>query len=102
MPPRKDPNKPKGKSTAYAFFVKERRKLYKDKGQNVDFAEFARECSSIWKEMEDDEKTDFKKQSDEDKVRYDREMESYAPPEGGKGRRRNKKEKEPGQPKRSM
>ena len=102
MPPRKDPNKPKGKSTAYAFFVKERRKLYKEKGQNVDFAEFAKECSSIWKDMEDDEKSNYKKMSDDDKIRYDKEMEQYEPPAGAKGRRRYKKEKDPGQPKRSM
>lgn len=103
MPPKKDPNKPKGRTSAYAFFVQDRREMYKEKGQQVVFADFSRECADLWKDMEDPDKVKYNKQATKDKERYTREMASYRPSddeEGGKRRRRKKKD--PSMPKRSM
>lgn len=103
MPPRKDPNKPKGRTSAYAFYVKHRRLQYKNKGEDVNFTEFSKECSESWKDPKLD-KTKFFKMAEDDRRRYDKEMAKYVPPEGAgkKGKRGWKKTKDPNQPKRGM
>lgn len=47
----KDPNKPRGKTSAYAFFVATCREEHKKKhpGTSVNFAEFSKKCSERWK-----------------------------------------------------
>ena len=109
MPPKKDkdPNKPKGRTSAYAFFVQDRRGQYKEEGKSINFADFSRESADVWKKMKDPEKTKYQKLSDGDKERYQREMAEYKPPsdddEGGAGqRRRRRKKKDPNMPKRCM
>ena len=106
MPPRKDPNKPKGRTSAYAFFVQDRRLYYKNLGENVDFTEFSKECSRLWKDIKHGDKEKFVKKAEEDKCRYNKEMAGYVPPEGvagKKGQRRHaKKLKDPNKPKRPL
>lgn len=48
---RKDINKPKGKTSAYAFFVQTCREEHRKKNpeQSVNFAEFSKKCSERWK-----------------------------------------------------
>lgn len=48
---RKDVNKPKGKTSAYAFFVQTCREEHRKKNpeQSVNFAEFSKKCSERWK-----------------------------------------------------
>ena len=101
MPPRKDPNKPKGRTSAYAFFVQEKRNEYKAKGEDVDFTAFSRECSEKWKDKKLD-KSKYEKMAEADKVRFDREMERYQPPEGAGKKKGGKKAKDPNMPKRAM
>lgn len=104
MPPKKgDPNKPKGRTSAYAFFVQSRRETYKDQQKAVKFADFSRECSELWKRISDSDKEEFVKKAQEDKERYDAEMKDYSPPAeaSGRGRGRRKK-KDPNQPKRPL
>ena len=107
MPPKKDPNKPKGRMSAYAFFVQTRRAEKKAKGEDVQFTEFSKECSDIWKELDkpgkEKEKKKYYDMADKDRVRYEREMASYKPPPGGDKRKgkRAKKYKDPNQPKRA-
>lgn len=47
---RKDPNKPRGKMTAYAFFVQTCRQEHKKKhpDEQVVFAEFSKKCAERW------------------------------------------------------
>lgn len=47
----KDPNKPRGKTSAYAYFVATCREEHKKKhpGTSVNFAEFSKKCSERWK-----------------------------------------------------
>ena len=47
-----DPEKPKGKMSAYAFFVQMCRKEHKKTPEvPVNFAEFSKKCSERWKTM---------------------------------------------------
>uniref|UniRef100_A0A8C7FM65 High mobility group box 2a n=1 Tax=Oncorhynchus kisutch TaxID=8019 RepID=A0A8C7FM65_ONCKI len=49
--PGKDPNKPKGKTSSYAFFVATCREEHKKKhpGTSVNFSEFSKKCSERWR-----------------------------------------------------
>ncbi|XP_028836370.1 high mobility group protein B2b [Denticeps clupeoides] len=95
-----DVNKPKGKTSAYAFFVQTCRDEHKRKSPEVpvNFSEFSKKCSERWKSLTSSDKTRFEDMAKADKVRYDREMKNYVPPKGmGK---RGKKKKDPNAPKR--
>jgi len=104
MPPRnKDPNKPKGRTSAYAFFVQDRREMYKEKDMQVQFAEFSKECAGLWKDMSGDDKAKYVKQAEADRKRYQREMACYSPPDDDEAApKRRRKKKDPKMPKRSM
>ncbi|EDL26576.1 mCG10155, isoform CRA_c [Mus musculus] len=80
-----DPKKPKGKMSAYAFFVQTCREEHKKKNPEVpvNFAEFSKKCSERWKTMSSKEKSKFDEMAKADKVRYDREMKDYGPAKGG-------------------
>ncbi|CAK6984412.1 high mobility group protein B2b [Scomber scombrus] len=97
---RKDVNKPKGKTSAYAFFVQTCREEHRKKHpeQSVNFAEFSKKCSERWKGLTPSDKKCFEDMAKADKVRYNREMRDYVPPKGfGK---RGRKRKDPNAPKR--
>lgn len=53
--PGKDPNKPKGKTSSYAFFVATCREEHKKKhpGTSVNFSEFSKKCSERWRVSSD-------------------------------------------------
>ena len=100
MPPKpKDPNKPKGRKSAYAFFLQDRKD---QKSPNETFAEYSKNCAAIWHGMSSDKKAKFFDMQAEDKKRYDREMANYEPPPEDKGRRRRRKKKDKDAPKRAM
>ncbi|KAI4892367.1 hypothetical protein NFI96_023302 [Prochilodus magdalenae] len=89
-----DPRKPKGKMSAYAYFVQTCREEHKLKSPEipVNFAEFSKKCSVRWKAMSGKEKSRFEDMAKQDKVRYDQEMMHYT---GKRG-----KKKDPNAPKR--
>ncbi|XP_051956150.1 high mobility group protein B2-like [Xyrauchen texanus] len=95
-----DVNKPKGKTSAYAYFVQTYRDEHKRKSPDVpvNFSEFSKKCSERWKTLNASEKSKFEDKAKIDKVRYDKEMKTYVPPKGvGKTGR---KKKDPNAPKR--
>jgi len=95
-----DANKPKGKTSAYAFFVQTCRDEHKRKTPEipVNFSEFSKKCSERWRALTAPDKVRFEDMAKQDKVRYDREMVHYVPPKGmGK---RGKRKKDPNAPKR--
>lgn len=100
--------KPRGRMSAYAFFVQTCREEHKKSHpeENVQFADFSRQCADRWKTMTDDEKHRFQALSDKDKARYDTEMQDYTPPPGSGRRTRrargSKKIKDPNKPKRAL
>nr|AEE62668.1 unknown [Dendroctonus ponderosae] len=103
--PKKGDSKPRGRMTAYAFFVQTCREEHKKKHpeENVVFAEFSKKCAERWKTMLDKEKKRFHEMAETDKKRYDTEMQSYTPPKGEKQRGKKRKQiKDPNAPKRSL
>ncbi|KAI3354101.1 hypothetical protein L3Q82_018653, partial [Scortum barcoo] len=95
---RRDPNKPRGKMSSYAYFVQTCREEHKKKHPDatVNFSEFSKKCSERWKTMSQKEKGKFEDMAKLDKVRYEREMKNYIPPKGQK----KKRFKDPNAPKR--
>uniref|UniRef100_A0A8C8DHA3 High mobility group box 2b n=1 Tax=Oryzias sinensis TaxID=183150 RepID=A0A8C8DHA3_9TELE len=91
---RKDVNKPKGKTSAYAFFVQTCREEHRKKNpeQSVNFAEFSKKCSERWKALSPSDKKCFEDMAKADKVRYNREMRDYVPPKGFGKRGRKRKD----------
>jgi hypothetical protein len=102
----KDESKPKGRMTAYAYFVQTQRDEQKKKNPDeaVAFTEFSKTCAEQWKKMSEKDKSKYQKMAEKDKARYDGEMKSYKPaPEAAGGRgKKGKKGKDPNAPKRSM
>ena len=96
-----DSGKPKGRMTAYAYFVQTCRYEHKKKHPNetVVFAEFSKKCAERWKLMNDKEKQRFQALAEKDKKRYDNEMKDYVPPKNSKKRKRVK---DPNAPKRAL
>ncbi|XP_062309919.1 high mobility group protein B3b [Osmerus eperlanus] len=95
-----DPRKPKGKMSAYAFFVQTCRDEHKKKNPDVpvNFSDFSKKCSGRWKTMSPKEKSRFEDQAKQDKARFDQEMKGYTPSKGaGRGK---KARKDPNAPKR--
>lgn len=97
----KDPNKPKGRTSAYAFFVQDMKET--PDGQSLKFTEFSKFCSDRWKKMDEDDRQKYVELSEEDKTRYKKEMATYqkTAPAGGKGSGGRKK-KDSSQPKRNL
>lgn len=98
----KDVNKPKGRMSAYTFFVQTCREEHRKKhpNENVNFTEFSKKCAERWKQMTDKEKKRFGEMADKDKARYEKEMANYVPPaDSGKTKR---KKKDPNAPKRPL
>lgn len=94
----KDPNAPKRPRSAYIFYCQENRSNLSD----MDNKSILKELGKRWKTLTDKEKTPYVKMNEDDKVRYEREMETYTPPEHTEetttGRR--KKTRDPNAPKR--
>jgi len=99
----KSDGKPKGRMSAYAYFVQTCREEHKKKHPNesVVFAEFSRKCADRWKTMSDKEKQRFHSMAEKDKKRYEVEMKNYVPPKGTK-KGKKKREKDPNAPKRAL
>lgn len=106
MPKVQKSGKPRGKISAYAFFVQicreEHKKQHPD--ENVIFTEFSKKCSERWRTMSEKERKRFHELADQDKKRYETEMEGYTPSENEKGRRGKKRKqiKDPNAPKRPL
>jgi hypothetical protein len=99
----KSDKKPKGRMSAYTFFVQTCREEHRKKhpNENVNFTEFSKKCAERWKQMTDKEKKRFAEMADKDKVRYDREMSTYTPANETPGKKKKAK-KDPNAPKRPL
>lgn len=119
MSKRKDPNKPRGKMSAYNIFVREETQVLKrskaeavaDKDDSLSEDKmagqaFIQACAEKWKKLTEEEKQPFVEAAEKDKIRYSNEMANYTPPpesEGsGRKTRKEKKMKDPNQPKKWM
>ncbi|XP_069183253.1 high mobility group protein DSP1 isoform X1 [Procambarus clarkii] len=96
--------KPRGRMSAYAFFVQTCREEHKKKhpDENVIFSEFSRKCADRWKTMTDKEKQRFYDMAEKDKTRYDTEMRGYRGPRQARATRKRRNRKDPNAPKRAL
>ncbi|XP_013415987.1 high mobility group-T protein [Lingula anatina] len=86
---KKDPMAPKRPTTAYFYYLAKMREQFKQEGKHVsNVGAFTKEVSKQWRELSASEKKPFEALSDDDRKRYDREMNMYRKP------------KDPNQPKR--
>jgi len=101
-----DVNKPRGRMTAYAFFVQICREEHKKRhpDEQVLFQEFSKKCAERWKTMTEREKRWFNQMAEGDKKRYEAEISRYVPPTEltPKRGRKPKKVKDPNAPKRAL
>jgi len=93
--------KPKGKSSAYVFFVQHQKQLHQDANpdEKIVFGDFMKECGAKWRELDEQEKEPFQAKAAEDAERYEREMEDYEPVDEP-AKRGKKRKKDPNAPKR--
>lgn len=96
----KDPNKPKGRVSAYAFYVADRKGKAKAAGETPDFGTFSKLCAEDWRHLSSEDREPFDEKAADDKERYDRDMQSYIP--DGKSGRRGRKKKDKNAPKRAL
>ena len=87
---------------SYAYFVQERREMYRRVGTSVKFTDFSKECSEAWAQMSNEEKEKFKILASMDKVRYQKERDYYKKATEVKVGKRGRKKRQPGHPKRNM
>jgi hypothetical protein len=104
----KDPNKPKGKKSAYIIFcTKKREEAKKLLNPDAKATEVTSKLGQMWNELKNSKKTADKKmiqlceqEAAEDKARYDEDMKDYVPPSddelvanngNGKGKGKGKK-----------
>ncbi|XP_072552184.1 high mobility group protein B2-like isoform X2 [Salminus brasiliensis] len=86
----KDSNKPKGRTSAYAFFIMSCKEELQNKDQSTpkNLSTYFLNCSEQWKALSPSEKKKFEDMAKADQVRYDREMKNYIPPKSSKKKRK--------------
>ncbi|XP_037397357.1 high mobility group protein B2-like isoform X1 [Pygocentrus nattereri] len=89
----KDPNRPNGRTSAYAFFVLSCRDELRKRSPTspVNFTTFSKDCSEQWTAMSPSEKKKFEDMAKADQARYEEEMKHYVPPKdvGKKGKKKD-------------
>lgn len=70
---------PKKPRSAFVFFVKATRPALHQEYPNLSFAELTREVANQWQNLPLRQRIYYQNKQDEDKHRYEREMEEYAP-----------------------
>jgi len=74
----KDPNKPKRGTSAYFYFIAEKRVEAKEAGKKISkVAEWTKAMSVLWRDLDEDRKNTFDAMAQKDKLRYQEEMAEY-------------------------
>ena len=108
MPPRKkDPAKPKGVVSAYAWFVKDKQgsvevPLPKDGNKKAILAERSKILSVMWKKLADEDKTEYFDKAAADKKRHEEEMAIYKQQATDGDTKRSRKPKDTTKPKKNL
>ena len=71
--------KPKRAITAWTAFFSSQRAEFKAKNPDIASKDIMGALSKIWKNLDEDGKAPFTKMAEEDKIRYNKEMETYVP-----------------------
>ena len=77
---KKDPNAPKKWNTSYIFFCSDYREKVKKNNPSLSATEITSKLGEQWKTISEKEKKKYEDMSRKDKIRYEKEMESYTPP----------------------
>ena len=101
---KRDKNAPKRSMSAYGFFCKGKRselaKDYKNDPRNL-----MKALGEAWKEAKNGDVGEWEKMAEDDKERYEKEMENYNPPSDeeiqAQYKKKGKKNKDPSKPKRA-
>ncbi|GMI02367.1 hypothetical protein TrLO_g14125 [Triparma laevis f. longispina] len=78
---KKDPNAPKRAQTSFLIFSNANRAKIKEENPDIAFGAVATKLSEMWKACTEDDKIPYEEKAAEDKARYQKEMESYVPPD---------------------
>tara|TARA_B110001450_G_scaffold241502_1_gene251054 strand:+ start:499 stop:1923 length:1425 start_codon:yes stop_codon:yes gene_type:complete len=71
--------KPKRAITAWTAFFSSQRAEFKAKNPDIASKDIMGALSKIWNTLDEDGKAPFTKKAEEDKIRYNKEMETYVP-----------------------
>jgi len=81
--PEKDPNAPKRPANAFFMFCQLERGKLRENNQDASLSELTKMLGLRWKDMSADEKQVYYDMYETDKLRYEKEMSSYAGPGSG-------------------
>jgi hypothetical protein len=95
----KDPNRPKGKKSAYTCFVTEIGAQLRSENPKLSAAEVSKELAKRWKEVDEKTRQKYEEMADADKGRYEAQMKDYVPPPPQPIGKKLKKQKDPNKPK---
>lgn len=100
----KDPNAPTKAKTSYILYCMDMRQSVKDKNPDMKATEITSKLGKMWNALSDNKKSQYNKKAEEDKKRYEQEMESYTPPEnsGGDSAAGKKRKRDPNSPKKPL
>ena len=75
---KKDPNKPKKAKTSYMYYCEKLRVELKDELNELKITEQSKKFADLWNKLDLEEKEPFKQLAENDKTRYEDEMNEYA------------------------
>lgn len=78
----RDPGAPKRNVSAYLLFQNAMRNQFKAQNPGMTFGQLAKYTSAMYSELTPVEKNVWAEQADADKIRYEQELTTYAPPPG--------------------
>lgn len=73
----KDPNAPKKGMSAFMMFSNEQRNKIKTDNPEASFGEIGRKVGEAWKALNDKQKQTYVKKAEQDKKRYESELQTY-------------------------
>lgn len=74
---KKDKNAPKRPKSAYNCFNADKRDMFKNDNEGIDFSELSKMVGAAWKAMDATAKEKYEEMAAADKIRYEQEMEIY-------------------------
>lgn len=96
---KKDPNAPKRPQTAFILYMSDNRQRIKDQHPGIIFTDVPKVGAQEWKNAKAATKNKYQALAEKERVRYEREKESYVPDESFK---KLKRKKDPNAPKRPL
>jgi len=97
---KKDPDAPKSSVNSYIIFSRENREQVKKENPDIKSTDITKKLAEMWKELDEEDKKEYKEKADLDKKRYEEELENYEPKDGFKNPKKSPK-KEKLEPKRA-